>query len=720
MANYKLKVVLTLAITFLFAPALVGASARLHMPPNYLTANTGLVGYWTMDGNKVSWATGSVTDSSGQGNTGTIVGMATSSSVAIGKVGQALNFDGVNDYVGGINVGAAGLSNWTESVWIKTTDTSAGMVLSNRQVSGASSMSLDVGFWAGEATADGFAYYSIDTPNCEWGAVGTTNIANGQWHHILGVRESQSTYKIYVDGVLEGNTNISVGAGCQSGNASSVDPWKIGVGDQWLSSEFNGQIDEVRIYNRALSASEIQALYKSGAAKISRAITRIGDLTQVNTDGANTGSVAVTVPAGATLMVVGLSGYSGSPSYYSGGAVTINGAAMTSVAIDASTAAFQGAMFYRVLPSTGSQTLAWDWVGTEVQTNAALLVYGFYKGIDTISPVRDTYGFQELGGTHATDSLTAQTGDMVIAWSEFFVTGGVEGSITWTNATEILEATFYAPSDGGWAEASPSGNVIITAQATSDDGGIGAIVFKPKVSARINSSQNNQLRNGLVGLWSFNGPDINSTTAFDRSGQGNNGTLTNGPTPAIGKVGQALSFDGVDDYVSAGDINVVDTATALSICVWVKHTTITDDDALVAKRTGSTAGILLYRDDVGVTRNDTYSFFVDDSADADNARVEGAANASIVGVWTHVCGTFQALSSTGLHLYVNGVEDANSPVSASAIGAIDAGTQALTIGDDLNLAPPSNRPFNGRIDEVRIYNRALSAAEIYQLYNMGR
>ena len=63
---------------------------------------------------------------------------------------------------------------------------------------------------------------------------------------------------------------------------------------------------------------------------------------------------------------------------------------------------------------------------------------------------------------------------------------------------------------------------------------------------------------GLVGYWSFNGADMNWSTgqALDRSGNSNNGTTTNMSTttsPVPGKVGQALKFDGVDDYVSVPD-----------------------------------------------------------------------------------------------------------------------------------------------------------------------
>src|SRR3989344_4084516 len=79
------------------------------------------------------------------------------------------------------------------------------------------------------------------------------------------------------------------------------------------------------------------------------------------------------------------------------------------------------------------------------------------------------------------------------------------------------------------------------------------------------------LTNGLVGYWSFDGKDMAGNTAYDRSGQGNNGTLTNGPTRAIGKTGQGLSFDGSNDYVNAGRNPSLDMgANNFSVGGWIK------------------------------------------------------------------------------------------------------------------------------------------------------
>src|SRR3989338_11448118 len=81
-------------------------------------------------------------------------------------------------------------------------------------------------------------------------------------------------------------------------------------------------------------------------------------------------------------------------------------------------------------------------------------------------------------------------------------------------------------------------------------------IFLPKAAEAgflINRPLYIGLTDGLVGSWTFDGPDMAADTAFDKSGNANNGTLTNGPVRTEGKIGQALSFDGVDDGVQVID-----------------------------------------------------------------------------------------------------------------------------------------------------------------------
>ena len=209
-------------------------------------------------------------------------------------------------------------------------------------------------------------------------------------------------------------------------------------------------------------------------------------------------------------------------------------------------------------------------------------------------------------------------------------------------------------------------------------------------------------------------PDINKGKDVN-----NNGTWTAGAglnTNAIfGKY--SGSFDGTNDFLDVGDHALVDVATELSECAWVYHDTITADDDISAKIDSSaTVGFVFHRDETGAVsgRTDMYAIRVFDSADTDSALIEGATDSSPVATWTHVCFSYLASSTTGLRMYVNGVEDANSPASTSTIAAIDAGTNVLRVGSSA-----LNRYFDGNIDEVAVWNRSLTVAEIKNLYLRG-
>lgn len=227
---------------------------------------------------------------------------------------------------------------------------------------------------------------------------------------------------------------------------------------------------------------------------------------------------------------------------------------------------------------------------------------------------------------------------------------------------------------------------------------------------------------GLLGYWTFDGKDMANGVALDMSGSGNGGNLISVATSTVyaaGKSGQAVNLDGVNDSINAGDIAAVDNATALSGCAWLNHKSVTTDDPIFKKSpNNNTDGIFFWRDDVaGVSgRTDTYSIFIADSNSVSNARIESATGASPLRKWTHVCFTYAQNAATGLHLYVNGVEDANSPVSTVGITGINGGTNAFRIG---SFSDGTTDWFDGKIDEARLYSRALTQTEVKQLYGVG-
>lgn len=231
------------------------------------------------------------------------------------------------------------------------------------------------------------------------------------------------------------------------------------------------------------------------------AVTQTGSTTQYTIGNANTGTVSttITVPADAEFVVVGITHYSstvstilsnGSMTFTKGGVDT----AMTSATTDgdSTTSAMMVAMYYMALPDTGSnKTLKWDWAGAGTLSQASGLVsVTFWKGVDTASPIRSVSGTQSTALPYVTATLTAVSGDLVIAYAGAFYTGPTEGSVaTWSSLTSLSQLTGVAfagnsSCDGAWATTSPSGNLAVGASTSSlwEDGGIIAIVVKAGAS----------------------------------------------------------------------------------------------------------------------------------------------------------------------------------------------------------------------------------------------
>ena len=97
------------------------------------------------------------------------------------------------------------------------------------------------------------------------GIQGTTIINDGQWHHIAGVRDtSVGEMRLFVDGVLEASLPDTTGTFLEVNPV----PWNIGnsPGGGTIKFPWDGFIDEVEFFNRALSAAEIRAIFDAGSA----------------------------------------------------------------------------------------------------------------------------------------------------------------------------------------------------------------------------------------------------------------------------------------------------------------------------------------------------------------------------------------------------------------------------------------------------------------------
>ncbi len=211
--------------------------------------------------------------------------------------------------------------------------------------------------------------------------------------------------------------------------------------------------------------------------------------------------------------------------------------------------------------------------------------------------------------------------------------------------------------------------------------------------------------NGLVGSWHFN--EGSRTTAADSSGNNNHGNLVNGPTWVSGKFGYALSFDGINDYVSVPSSSSLNLNNEFSILAWVFDREINSYSVYVGKI------------DSPLTNN--YYIYVDARYGVSNAlrfvyynngvRYEVAANFT-PNEWFHVAGVVRRLDSTHYQqeIWVNGV------LKNSAIRTVSAGSNTAPLCIGSYCLGSEDNYLNGTIDEVRIYNRALSEEEIQALY----
>ncbi|MFA6198746.1 MAG: LamG domain-containing protein, partial [Patescibacteria group bacterium] len=206
---------------------------------------------------------------------------------------------------------------------------------------------------------------------------------------------------------------------------------------------------------------------------------------------------------------------------------------------------------------------------------------------------------------------------------------------------------------------------------------------------------------GLVGYWNFD--EGTGTVALDSSGNNNTGTIYGPPAWINGKVGKALVFNGTTNYVSAGNGSAVNITSSLTLATWAMLTSQSIVGTFISKGNynAGRAGYVFYpmysppKFGVGV-------------------ELQGVSPANLLtpsytldfNQWYFVAITRDGSKTS---IYVDG----SLVAQQSATGAIITNTDNLTIGNDSGLA----YPHKGYLDDVRVYNRALSPGEIRSLYN---
>lgn len=209
--------------------------------------------------------------------------------------------------------------------------------------------------------------------------------------------------------------------------------------------------------------------------------------------------------------------------------------------------------------------------------------------------------------------------------------------------------------------------------------------------------------NGLVAHWKLD--EVSGGTAYDSAGD-NDGTLVNGPAWTVGQIDGGLGFDGINDSVDVGDPpdGSLDFGTAdFTLSVWFK-TSIAPGFFVCKRAKGYYAGYDFYTEPDGKI----FARIADGSSISD-ARTTAGFND---GLWHYAVAVYDR--DGVIRIYVDGVSKATSG-SIGGIGSVN-NSEPFTIGDRND--PGHHSYFEGNLDDVRVYSRALSAEEVEELYSM--
>ena len=212
----------------------------------------------------------------------------------------------------------------------------------------------------------------------------------------------------------------------------------------------------------------------------------------------------------------------------------------------------------------------------------------------------------------------------------------------------------------------------------------------------------------LVAHWTFD--ENGETTAHDSAGS-NTGTLLNGTGWTSGVSGSAVSLDGVNDYVTVPDNPSLrfTQSSSFTISFWAKPNAISGGDVISKMRASGQSGVFGYEVRLGAN---AFANFHVESSNEGYLDIDTGAGSVLGGKWYYVTAVY---NNKNMKVYLDGMPKGSgtfnyntgttSPDGPLAIGARVA-----------NSSPMANWYFGGSVDDVRIYNEALSDAKILELY----
>jgi hypothetical protein len=750
--------------------------------------DSALVGHWKLDETTGTTAI----DSSARGNDGTMIGglnAATDSVTAVKNNG--LSFDGVGDFIATPN-SLGSETALTFAGWFKTADWSNGgnpftSIIAYSKDSGSDGIA-GISYQNGGLNAYFFVRNASDV-NLNANTSGA--LPTNEWVHIAGTYDG-ANIRIYINGVLE-NSQPQTGLLFNGNNT-------IAIGSKWnngtyptgnVSFPFNGDIDDVRIYDRALSTAEIEDLYITAVGTPGTGDTStglVGHWEFNETSGTNVPDVS---GSGHNGTLIGGAAWSPTEGPKSDGAIYLDGnndtvnlgspsdfdnlganytlSVWMKTTMDSTTSNTRILSTYSSPRLSGIQYSANEKGRIDVRDsdNSYRSVVGGPALNDDlwhhIVAVRNGFDFTlYIDGVNVnTVNDPAVSSDAILSSQNWYV-GSQSGTSMFLNAliddvriynrslSENDVETLYNLDAGVFLSGdcstpiAPKRSIIYNdadnvmqycngddwvAMGPAGDGGSGCtdpvgaagdMVYNETFNVLqycegdewIATGQPNLVlpTEGLVAHWTLD--ETSGTTVVDSIG-GNDGTMNGGldaSTDSVsGQVNTALNFDGVNDYINAGSDASLQITGDITLSSWVYFNSTAAPEGIVSfsvtGETNNTNGLYALE----LSSATTFQFVHENVAGTNNI-VISQSNSIATGQWLHIVAVRNNTAST-VTLYVNGV-DVSPSINTFSTPPDGGSSGTLSIGK--NAVGPFY--LDGDIDDVRIYNRTLSASEVLSLY----
>ena len=549
------------------------------------------------------------------------------------------------------------------------------------------------------------SYFGFNTANSDLYGTSSTSLPNG-WHHVVAVftNGSVTANKLYIDGTVRSLSQVIGSPNTAQAVVSST--LTIGGYSGGTGFRFSGRLDEVRVFNGELTATEVTTEYnRTEPCSTLVAQYRFEESAWNGTTGELKDSAAYAsgpydgkaqgspLPSAATATPAltgnpGTCGYATLPGPSTGGGnFIVSGLPLTTVNGSQSTVAFW---------------MYWDGTDARIAVGFNGYVIGLLSGgIGFNTNNSDLYGASSSGLANGWHHITAVFTNGSVTANRLYIDGTLQ-TLTQRTGSPLLSAAVVTTTlnIGGYSAANTYRFAGRIDEVTVYNGAISATGVAALVAARHACST------GLVAQWDFE--SITSNTTPDTTGNGNTLSLgASGVGQASGVFGSAMTLSGAFPASGASTTAAIDTKGSYTVAAWVKFTVMT---SCMAQAVVSQDGVTTHAFEIvlipgcGLT-NPLFFEIMGTDSDASATKRVFSTMTPAANTWYHVAGVRDAAADT-MSFYVNCALQG----TASGIGTY-ASNGPLTVGRS-RFSSSTRDHLQGAIDRVKVWNYAVPANQL--------